>query len=291
MSSLPYKLGLPMWGNTAWKGSFFSSDAQASDFLAQYASVFNTVEGNTTFYAIPTEQQVSAWLDAVCAHDFAFCFKMPKLITHDLKLERCDQALSVFLNRIESLRPKMGPLMIQLPASFAPSHLPILERFIHKLSAAFQYSVEVRHPDFAADDHARALYSLLQKYRIEQVMFDTQALFASQATDEHTIDAKTKKPQLSVEPICIHKQPILRFIASSDGAQQTAEYFERWAANTATWIAAGKTPFILVHHANNAHAIDVAEQLHQQLAASIAGLPNLARRPCEKDDAGQMGLF
>ena len=62
MQPLPYYLGLPLWSNTHWKGSLFGADAKPADFLAQYAQVFNAVEGNTTFYAVPSAEMVSRWL-------------------------------------------------------------------------------------------------------------------------------------------------------------------------------------------------------------------------------------
>jgi len=50
-----YFLGCPIWSNKDWVGELFAPDAKQKDFLQQYASVFNTVEGNTTFYGLPTE--------------------------------------------------------------------------------------------------------------------------------------------------------------------------------------------------------------------------------------------
>lgn len=54
MDALPYYLGLPLWANAHWKGNLFRNAAKPAEFLAQYAQVFNAVEGNTTFYSVPS---------------------------------------------------------------------------------------------------------------------------------------------------------------------------------------------------------------------------------------------
>lgn len=49
-----YYLGCPGWGLKSWVGRLFPPGTKHTDFLARYAEEFNTVEGNTTFYALPT---------------------------------------------------------------------------------------------------------------------------------------------------------------------------------------------------------------------------------------------
>ena len=53
---LSYRIGLPAWAFAGWQDRYFDS----RDRLRQYASVFSTVEGNTTFYAIPAPATVQA---------------------------------------------------------------------------------------------------------------------------------------------------------------------------------------------------------------------------------------
>ncbi|HKK51291.1 MAG TPA: DUF72 domain-containing protein, partial [Myxococcota bacterium] len=49
-------LGMPFWGFAGWQGSLYARDSRPADHLAQYARVFNAVEGNTTFYATPSSR-------------------------------------------------------------------------------------------------------------------------------------------------------------------------------------------------------------------------------------------
>ena len=70
-------LGLPQWSHPAWPGQLLGMNARPAEHLADYARVFNSVEGNTTFYASPTPETVQRWADAVPDH-FRFSFKFPK---------------------------------------------------------------------------------------------------------------------------------------------------------------------------------------------------------------------
>lgn len=54
----PLYLGCPLWGHGGWAGRFYTAGARPADFLRQYATVFNAVEGNTTFYSLPSADAV-----------------------------------------------------------------------------------------------------------------------------------------------------------------------------------------------------------------------------------------
>ncbi len=57
-------LGCPVWANPQWKNLIFNSTLEPSDFLANYSRYFNSVEGNTSFYADPSPQTVARWARA-----------------------------------------------------------------------------------------------------------------------------------------------------------------------------------------------------------------------------------
>ena len=58
-------LGTIGWSYNFWKGSFYPAKTASKDFLAYYASQFNTVEVDSTFYRNPTEQTVKNWRGVV----------------------------------------------------------------------------------------------------------------------------------------------------------------------------------------------------------------------------------
>src|SRR5690625_4463334 len=113
-----YHIGLTQWGFSEWTGNFFTENATPDSFLEQYASVCNSVEGNTTFSHTPDAETVKNWMQKVPA-DFKFCFKFPKLITHQKKLrDAADDTLS-FLDRFQPYRQNLGPFHIQLGPRFS----------------------------------------------------------------------------------------------------------------------------------------------------------------------------
>jgi uncharacterized protein YecE (DUF72 family) len=57
--ALGYYLGLPAWGFPGWSGTYFPRPAGSESALGHYARVFNTVEGNTTFYRVPDAPTVA----------------------------------------------------------------------------------------------------------------------------------------------------------------------------------------------------------------------------------------
>ena len=138
-----YHLGLPAWAYPGWKGPYFPSDRPA---LESYARVFNTVEGNTTFYGIPDDKTVAGWRRALADTDFRFCFKLPRSVTHEARPSNAD--LKRFFKALSPLGEHLGPFMIQLPAKVGPESIPDLERLIERFPRSFRYVIEVRHKDF-----------------------------------------------------------------------------------------------------------------------------------------------
>jgi len=139
-----YFLGCPEWSRPEWKGSLLPTRTRPTDFLAGYARVFNTVEGNTTFYALPRPDVVERWKEST-PPDFRFCFKFPRSISHDRKLENTTELTREFFQRIAPLEERIGPIQLQLSADFGHNRWPQLQQFLLQLPSDFRYAVEVRN--------------------------------------------------------------------------------------------------------------------------------------------------
>jgi uncharacterized protein YecE (DUF72 family) len=124
-----FRLGCPVWAHAPWRGKFFTAEAARTDFLPQYASVFPTSEGNSTFYGLPAPTVVARWAAEAPDH-FRFCLKFPRAITHDLQLVGAEAATTEFLERVAPLGDRLGPFLLQLHASFGPGRLRDLERYL-----------------------------------------------------------------------------------------------------------------------------------------------------------------
>src|SRR5260370_38511514 len=110
-------IGCPMWGYKEWVGEFFPPHTPQSDFLRLYSRKLTTVEGNTTFYAIPAAETVARWR-AQTPQTFRFCFKIPRGISHTPGLGNHRQQPSFFTARIRGLWQRPLTLVFHSPLGF-----------------------------------------------------------------------------------------------------------------------------------------------------------------------------
>lgn len=124
-------VGTMGWSYDFWKGNFYPKNLSSSEFLAYYSKQFDTVEVDSTFYRIPRKQTVLEWKDQT-SEGFLFSLKFPRIITHVKMLKNCEEETKVFLERVEFLDEKLGPLLLQFPRSFGNEQVPALCEFLKK---------------------------------------------------------------------------------------------------------------------------------------------------------------
>ena len=247
------KLGCPVWAHAPWAGHFFTSDAKRSDYLQQYGSVFNTVEGNASFYGLPSTETIQRWKQEV-VEGFEFCFKFPRVVSHDLMLRNAEKETSEFIQRLEPLGEHLGPFFLQLPMHFDPRHLSHLVTFLKTLPSDFTYAVEVRNDRFFEGGPAeRELNDSLSKLGVDRVIFDTRALFAGKAIDEATKVAQGKKPQLPVHKEATGSRPFIRFVGHHD-VETTSPFLQEWVEPVLDWLERGFSPYFFTHMPDDLHA-------------------------------------
>lgn len=294
MTELKYYLGCPQWSNKKWVGELFTGDAKPVDFLKQYASVFNAVEGNTTFYALPKAATVEKWREETPAH-FRFCFKFPKLLSHQLCLQHVEKETNDFLKLLAPLGERLGPFFLQLPPAFAFAALPVLEKFLQALPAEFVYAVEARHPDFFNAMAAEEKFNdLLRSQNIGRVVFDTRGLHAAQVPDDdfYTLDAKRRKPKVPVRFIATNQYPFVRFVGHPLIENNEFNLLQ-WASAVEKWLAEGKKPYIFMHAPDDSDAPRLARYFHAIVAKLAPETGQLPLYPAEKErtPATQLQLF
>ena len=140
----------------------------AGSHLERYAARFNAVEINSSFYRPHRPQTYQRWA-AATPEGFRFAVKAPRTITHERRLADCEYLIQAFLDQIELLGDRLGPILVQLPPSLAfdPG---LVEVFFRDLRGRFSGPVacEPRHPSWfepAAD-------RLLATHRIARVAAD-----------------------------------------------------------------------------------------------------------------------
>lgn len=283
-----YHIGLTQWGYKEWVGNFFSNDAKQEFFLTQYASVFNSVEGNTTFYRVPNSETIERWGEMVPS-DFKFCFKFPQSITHYKRLKNVTDEVLSFLDPFNSIRTKLGPFHIQLSSRFSFHEMDKLESLIKILPAHYSFAVEVRHPDFFdKGKQERHLNDLLRNFGINRVVFDTRRLHSLKSEDPSIKKAQERKPQTPVRFDSTGANPFVRFVGANDVLNNEA-YLKEWAIITANWIREGKHPYIFIHSPDTLHAPKLARYFHHELC-NLIELSPMPVWPADKKDT-QLGLF
>lgn len=274
MSSLPYFLGCPSWGDNAWRESFYPSDARNSEFLSLYAQVFNTVEGNTTLYARPKPDTVQRWAETMPA-DFRFTAKFHRDISHEGDLRLQIDAAQAFAGLLAPLGERVTPFWLQLPASFTPQRLAELTTFIDELKLPM--AVEVRNMAFfQKGDEERQLNRLLLERGVERICLDSRALFSCVSSDPAVLHAQSKKPKVPVRPAALTQSPQVRFIGRPE-LEANDPFMAQWVEKVALWIEEGRTPYVYLHTPDNHNAPQLAQRFHEQLMARLPGVPPLAQ--------------
>lgn len=274
-----YYLGGPVWANKDWIGHVFPNRTNPSHLLYEYAKLFNTVEGSTTFYHLPTPHSIVRWHEDTPDY-FRFSFKFPRQITHDNYLQNSQKETTLFLRTIEQLLPKIGNLFLQLPPSFDRHGLATLKNYLLTLPNDFVYTVEVRHLDYYHDsDTCHRLNDLLQKLSINRALFDTIELHQIKSNDPDIITAQRKKPTMPEYFVATAQQPFLRYVGHKT-VEPNRQRIQLIAQKVAEWINKDYQPFVYFHTPNDLEALHLARFFHHILqthtTANIGTIPPFA---------------
>ena len=134
-----------------WLGSFYPQFCPEADFLRCYALRFSSVELYSTFYRIPTKEQVRQW-DKVTPDQFRFAARFPRGVTHEGDLESRVNDVARFLRAISPLGGKLGPLLLQFPGSFKPDRADMLMAILDAVPHRYTVSVEFRCGEWLTDE-------------------------------------------------------------------------------------------------------------------------------------------
>jgi uncharacterized protein YecE (DUF72 family) len=164
------RIGCSGWAYKEWRGPFYPDKLPQRQWLEHYASVFGTVEVNNTFYALPSEKTVAAWIEQTPS-DFRFAVKASRYITHVKRLTSPEKYVERFLAAIEPLRRagRLEAILWQLPPSFKRNdeRLDAALRVITE-RAPGRHAVELRNESWFTKD----VYELLRGHGAALVITD-----------------------------------------------------------------------------------------------------------------------
>ena len=154
MNNLEISIGCTGWSYDGWIGPFYPKNTPSADFLRHYSSIFDITEINSTFYRIPNKSSATKWYSETPPH-FRFTAKLPKIITHENKLQNTSVHLEQFLESIKPLGSKLSFVVVQLPPSLSfDDAKPKLDELKSYLS---NYIIEGRHESWFSDRAIRHL--------------------------------------------------------------------------------------------------------------------------------------
>jgi uncharacterized protein YecE (DUF72 family) len=144
-------LGTSGWSYADWEGTLYPEGLPSGSRLAEYAKHYATVEIDSTFYGTPRRSTVEKWREIV-PEGFLFAAKFPREVTHEQNLVDAEAETENFVRTMAELGDRLGPLLIQLPPSFAVEGMGVLEDFLKGLPEGYRYAVEVRHRSWLGSD-------------------------------------------------------------------------------------------------------------------------------------------
>jgi uncharacterized protein YecE (DUF72 family) len=163
----PVHIGCSGWNYKSWRESFYPEGVPARRWLEYYATRFETVEVNATFYRLPSREAVANWVEQT-PDDFIFTIKASRYLTHVKRLQMMPEGIARLAERIEPLlaAPKMGPVLWQLPANFHRDD----ERLARALDALppWRHCFEFRHPSWFAAE----VIAMLREHEVALVIGD-----------------------------------------------------------------------------------------------------------------------
>jgi len=148
-------VGTSGYNYDAWKGKFYPARFPNAKMLAYYASVFSSVEINSSYYRKPTEQLLAGWAAQV-PPAFSFALKAWQRITEGQRLRNCAALVASFCGAARTLGPRLGPLLFKIPVDL-PADQGLLRDFLGLLPRDLRAAFDFRSPSWHSEQTFQAL--------------------------------------------------------------------------------------------------------------------------------------
>jgi uncharacterized protein YecE (DUF72 family) len=161
------RIGCSGWNYAAWRGRVYPKGLPPSRWLEHYATLFDTVEVNSTFYRLARPEAVARWVQQT-PEGFLFTIKASRYMTHVKRLQEMERTVARFYEGIAPLvgTPKLGPVLWQLPGNFHRDDARLASALRHLPPG--RHCFEFRHPSWFVED----VYALLREREVALVIGD-----------------------------------------------------------------------------------------------------------------------
>lgn len=165
-------IGAQGWNYDDWVGPFYPPGTRSAAYLDVYAKAFETVEVDSTFYAIPSANAVQGWRKRAPA-GFTYSLKLPQEITHRNRLRESQEVLERFCERARELGETLALILIQLPPDFSPLAMEALETFLPQLPRDLRFAIEFRDRAWLNKTHGERMLPQLRAHGVGLALSDS----------------------------------------------------------------------------------------------------------------------
>ena len=241
----PVRIGCSGWIYKHWRGLFYPEKLAVKRWFEFYASEFDTVEINNSFYRLPKPETFEAWRDQA-PPGFCYAVKANRFLTQSKKLKECEEPISRQMLSFYALRPALGPILYQLPPRFK-ANLERLESFLQLVPKDVTNVFEFREPSWYTDD----VFALLDRYGASFCAHDMPG---------------SRSPRTAIGPIAY-----LRFHGgiSKYWGRYTDEALLEWTDWIAAQVRAGRPVWAYFNNDPEAHAIHDAQTLRSMVRQAL----------------------
>lgn len=259
-------VGCAKWNKTDLKGFY---PRGTKDELTYYATQFNSIELNATFYNSPSKEQVLSWREKT-GKDFRFFPKIPQSISHYGRLLHSDEKVKAFVDATVNFEDRLGMAFLQMHDNYKPKDFDRLRAFLEDFPKGYPLALEVRNAEWFSDKTIQGeLIKLLEDTQTTNVIVDT-------AGRRDMLHLRLTTPVAFV-----------RYV----GANHETDYerLTEWVERIKEWKEAGlQKLFFFIHQnvevASPLLAAHFIERLNKTVGTTLT-IPN------KGNDSGQSSLF
>jgi len=242
---MPGKLiiGTSGYSYNHWKSKFYPKGLPASEWLEYYSKKFSSVELNYTFYKLPEEKTFISW-NKKTPESFIFSIKASRFITHIKRLKDSGPSIKLLIQRLKTIRKKLGPILFQLPPNFALNK-ERLEDFVSVLPKKYDFVFEFRDPSWFDEK----VFEILKKRKLGFCIYNMPGMDCPHAVTSDFV--------------------YIRFHGSGEiySSNYTDKQLKLWAAKIKGFLKNNLDVYVYFNNDANAFAINNALKLKQLLKA------------------------
>src|SRR3954467_10021654 len=174
------RVGCSGWMYKDWRGVVSPEKLPQRRWFEHYATLFDTVELNNTFYRLPPPSTVERWAEQAPA-GFVYALKLGAFGSHRMKLRDAASWLPNHLDRVQRLGPALGPTLVQLPPRWK-RNVERLDEFLTVAPRTMRWAVELREPSWVHDD----VFAVLERHGAALCIHDLLANYPWELTTDWT---------------------------------------------------------------------------------------------------------